>query len=51
MLEGPATRERRVNELSYGLEDSYNRTLAEPGDELGVSRERVRRIEGLRKPS
>jgi RNA polymerase primary sigma factor len=37
--------ERRVIQLRYGLEDGYNRTLAELGDELGVSRERVRQIE------
>jgi RNA polymerase primary sigma factor len=45
MLEGLTARERRVIELRYGLEDGYNRTLAELGDELGVSRERVRQIE------
>ncbi|HEX8600398.1 MAG TPA: sigma-70 family RNA polymerase sigma factor [Chloroflexia bacterium] len=45
MLEGLTPRERRVIELRYGLEDGYNRTLAELGDELGVSRERVRQIE------
>lgn len=45
MLDGLTPRERRVIELRYGLEDGYNRTLAELGDELGVSRERVRQIE------
>jgi RNA polymerase primary sigma factor len=45
MLGGLTARERRVIELRYGLEDGYNRTLAELGDELGVSRERVRQIE------
>ena len=45
MLDGLTARERRVIELRYGLEDGYNRTLAELGDELGVSRERVRQIE------
>ena len=45
MLGGLTVRERRVIELRYGLEDGYNRTLAELGDELGVSRERVRQIE------
>ena len=29
----------------HSKEDGYNRTLAELGDELGVSRERVRQIE------
>ena len=56
MLEGLTPRERRVIELRYGLEDGYNRTLAELGDELGVSRERVRQIEAealrkLREPA
>jgi RNA polymerase primary sigma factor len=45
MLDTLTARERRVIELRYGLEDGYNRTLAELGDELGVSRERVRQIE------
>ena len=45
MLDGLTARERRVIQLRYGLEDGYNRTLAELGDELGVSRERVRQIE------
>ena len=45
MLNGLTARERRVIQLRYGLEDGYNRTLAELGDELGVSRERVRQIE------
>jgi RNA polymerase primary sigma factor len=39
MLDGLTARERRVIELRYGLEDGYNRTLAELGDELCVSRE------------
>jgi RNA polymerase primary sigma factor len=38
-------RERRVVELRYGLSDGRARTLAEVGDELQVSRERVRQIE------
>jgi RNA polymerase primary sigma factor len=38
-------RERRVVELRYGLADGRARTLAEVGDELQVSRERVRQIE------
>ncbi len=45
MLSGLTEREKRVIQLRYGLEDGYNRTLAELGDELGVSRERVRQIE------
>jgi RNA polymerase primary sigma factor len=38
-------RERRVVELRYGLGDGRARTLAEVGDELQVSRERIRQIE------
>ena len=45
MLNGLTAREHRVIQLRYGLEDGYNRTLAELGDELGVSRECVRQIE------
>ncbi len=45
MLSGLTLRERKVIQLRYGLEDGYNRTLAELGEELGVSRERVRQIE------
>ena len=45
MINGLTARERRVIQLRYGLEDGYNRTLAELGEELGVSRERVRQIE------
>jgi RNA polymerase primary sigma factor len=45
MLSGLTLRERKVIALRYGLDDGYNRTLAELGEELGVSRERVRQIE------
>jgi RNA polymerase primary sigma factor len=45
MLSTLTPREQRVIQLRYGLEDGYNRTLAELGEELGVSRERVRQIE------
>jgi len=45
MLSTVTPREQRVIQLRYGLEDGYNRTLAELGEELGVSRERVRQIE------
>ena len=38
-------RERRVLELRYGLDGSRDRTLSEIGDELGVTRERIRQIE------
>ncbi len=37
-------RELEVIKLRFGLEDNIQRTLKEVGDELGVSRERVRQI-------
>jgi RNA polymerase primary sigma factor len=39
-------RERRVLELRFGLEDDQPKTLREIGDIMGLSRERVRQIEG-----
>lgn len=41
-----ADRDRRVIELRFGLVDGCPRTLDEVGRELGVTRERVRQIEG-----
>jgi RNA polymerase primary sigma factor len=38
-------RERRVIELRFALRDEQPHTLAEVGQELGVSRERIRQIE------
>ena len=38
-------RERQVLRMRFGLEDGRERTLGEIGEELGVSRERVRQIE------
>jgi RNA polymerase primary sigma factor len=49
-------RERRVLRLRFGLDDERTRTLEEVGREFGVTRERIRQIEGkalrkLRHPS
>jgi len=54
LAELPA-KERRVIELRFGLGDGRNRTLEEVGQELGVTRERIRQIQGkvlgkLRRP-
>ncbi|HUV45547.1 MAG TPA: sigma-70 family RNA polymerase sigma factor, partial [Dehalococcoidia bacterium] len=45
LAELPA-KERRVIELRFGLVDNRNRTLEEVGQELGVTRERIRQIQG-----
>jgi RNA polymerase primary sigma factor len=50
------SRERKVVQLRFGLEDGRTRTLEEVGREFGVTRERIRQIEGqafrkLRLPS
>jgi RNA polymerase primary sigma factor len=45
ILEMLTPRERLVLQLRYGLSDGEPRTLAEVGDLLGISRERVRQIE------
>lgn len=39
-------RERKALELRYGLIDGKNRTLEQIGQELGVTRERARQLEG-----
>jgi RNA polymerase primary sigma factor len=56
VLDSLSGRERRVIELRYGLDGARDRTLSEIGDELGVTRERIRQIEAkalrkLRHPS
>ena len=50
------SRERRVLQLRFGLEDGRSRTLEEVGREFSVTRERIRQIEAkalrkLRHPS
>jgi RNA polymerase primary sigma factor len=56
VLESLTTRERRVIELRFGLEDGRQRTLEEVGREFNVTRERIRQIEAkalrkLRQPA
>ncbi len=55
-LEELSERERQVVRMRFGLEDGKARTLEEVGKEFGVTRERIRQIEGkvltkLRDPS
>ena len=45
VLETLTSRERRVLQLRFGLEDGRSRTLEEVGREFGVTRERIRQIE------
>ena len=44
MLESLNDRERQVIRLRFGLEDGKTHTLEEIGDELNVTRERVRQM-------
>jgi RNA polymerase sigma factor (sigma-70 family) len=44
-LEQLSSRHRRVIELRFGLRDDRPSTLEEVGQEMGVTRERVRQIE------
>jgi RNA polymerase primary sigma factor len=46
LLDSLTQRERRVVQLRYGLEDGRPRTLGEIGQEIGLTRERIRQIEG-----
>jgi len=45
MLEQLEPREREVLEMRFGMKDGVSRTLQTVGDELGVTRERIRQIE------
>ena len=45
LLASLTQRERRIIELRFGLSDGEPRTLSQIGDELSLSRERVRQIE------
>ena len=38
-------REQKIIRLRYGIDDGKERTLAEVGDILGVTRERIRQLE------
>ena len=56
VLNSLTTRERKVLEMRFGLEDGRSRTLEEVGREFAVTRERIRQIEAkalrkLRHPS
>ena len=44
-LESLSRREREVLEMRFGLKDGQGRTLEEVGQEMGVTRERIRQIE------
>jgi RNA polymerase primary sigma factor len=46
VLDSLTPRERRILRLRFGLDDGHQRTLAEVAEEFGISRERVRQIEG-----
>ena len=45
VLENLTSREKKVLQLRFGLEDGRPRTLEEVGQEFGVTRERIRQIE------
>ncbi|HXE71979.1 MAG TPA: sigma-70 family RNA polymerase sigma factor [Candidatus Nitrosotenuis sp.] len=45
VLQNLTSREKKVLQLRFGLEDGRSRTLEEVGQEFGVTRERIRQIE------
>jgi RNA polymerase primary sigma factor len=46
MLESLTEREQRILRLRFGLDDGRSRTLEEVAREVGLTRERIRQIEG-----
>ena len=46
LLDTLTEREKGVIELRYGIDDGTQRTLEEVGKHFGVTRERIRQIEG-----
>jgi RNA polymerase primary sigma factor len=46
VLDSLSPREARVLKLRFGLDNGHNYTLEEVGDKFGLTRERIRQIEG-----
>jgi len=47
LLEALDERERRIIALRFGLEGRATKTLEEVGDDLGVTRERIRQLQNV----
>jgi RNA polymerase primary sigma factor len=45
MLEGISEREAKILKMRYGIDHDHPMTLSEIGEELGLTRERIRQIE------